>query len=176
MADRANAGDWAVFDLEPGSSQDDLQRAYRRRRALYDAASLATYSLFAEEERQLLLDALEQAYRRLLRTFQAVPQRAAEPSADPASSATEITATPAAYLKRLRELRGLSLADIAQRTKIRPAVLEALEAEAIEVLPAPVYVRGFVIQIARLLGAPEPEALAQRYLSRLASLREGALR
>jgi flagellar biosynthesis protein FlhG len=169
MSDHPASTDWAAFDLAPGASLEDLQRAYRRRRSLYGPTSLATYSLFAEEERQLVLDALDGAYRRLLASFPATPHQEGEPRADAVPPSGDVAATPAAYLRRLRELRGMSLHDVSQRTKIRPPVLEALETEDVAVLPAAVYVRGFVIQVARLLGAPEPEGLAQRYLARLAA-------
>lgn len=176
MVDGPAAKDWAAFDLEPGASLEDLQRAYRRRRALYGSSSLATYSLFAEEERQAVLDALDDAYRRLVASLPAAPRVEGEPLGSEAAPALDLTATPAAYLRRLRELRGVSLADVSQRTKIRPAVLEALESETFDALPAAVYVRGFILQVARLLGAPEPEALAQRYLARVAERREVAAR
>ncbi|NWF99344.1 MAG: helix-turn-helix domain-containing protein, partial [Thermoanaerobaculaceae bacterium] len=162
MTEDPTAQDWASFGLEAGASLEELQRAYRRRRALYEAATLATYSLYTEEERLRLVEALEQAYRRLLATFPPSPAATGAPPADATPPPTGLTSTPAGYLRRLRELRGLSLADIAQRTKIRPAILAALEAEDVALLPAPVYVRGFVLQIAKLLGAPDPEALARR--------------
>ena len=65
----------------------------------------------------------------------------------------------------------LKLAEVTDTTKIRTAVLEDLEAERFDRLPADVYVRGFVIQLARLLGIPEPEALAVHYLKKLSSVR-----
>ncbi len=169
MVDEPTERDWARLGLAPGVSREALEEAYRRRRALYDGTSLATYSLYSDEERQAHLVTLEASYRRLLARF---PAASAPPPPSPAQQpAVELTATPAGYLKRLRELRGLSLADISQRTKIRPAILAAIEAEDVTLLPAPVYVRGFVLQIAKLLEAPDPEGLARRYLARLASRR-----
>ena len=54
-------------------------------------------------------------------------------------------------LKRVRESRGIELADIAQRTKIGITHLRSIEAERWEALPAPVYLRGFVVELARYL-------------------------
>ena len=39
--------------------------------------------------------------------------------------------------------RGLAIAEVAADTRINPAYLEAMEAERWELLPAPVYARGF---------------------------------
>lgn len=47
-------------------------------------------------------------------------------------------------LRSTRERRGLSIAEVAQDTRISPRFLEALEAEQFDELPAPVYVRGFI--------------------------------
>lgn len=69
------------------------------------------------------------------------------------------------FLKRIRELRRYSLDDIAQVTKISKTYLHAIEEELYDKLPAPVFVRGFLLQYARTLKIPaEPVALA--YMAR----------
>jgi flagellar biosynthesis protein FlhG len=57
--------------------------------------------------------------------------------------------------ERLR--RKLTLASIVERTKIRPAYLQAIEEERFGDLPAAVFVRGFLREYARCLGAPGEE-------------------
>ncbi len=47
--------------------------------------------------------------------------------------------------------RGLAIAEVAADTRINPAYLEAMEAERWELLPAPVYARGFFRSYARYL-------------------------
>jgi flagellar biosynthesis protein FlhG len=54
-------------------------------------------------------------------------------------------------LRRVREQRGLELSDIAQRTRISERHLRSIEEERFDELPAAVYVRGFVGQVARIL-------------------------
>lgn len=68
-------------------------------------------------------------------------------------------------LKRIRELRRYSLDDIAQITKISKTYLIAIEEEAFAKLPAPVFVRGFLLQISRTLKIP-PEPVAAAYMAR----------
>lgn len=55
-------------------------------------------------------------------------------------------------LKRARELRGISLKEIADSTKISKRFLEAIERNDLNALPAPVFTRGFVREYARYLG------------------------
>ncbi len=67
-------------------------------------------------------------------------------------------------LKKIRQMRGLSLEDIAERTKIRKTYIEYLEEEQFTFLPAPVYVKGFVIMIAGMLDLP-PQRVAEDYMT-----------
>jgi hypothetical protein len=66
-------------------------------------------------------------------------------------------------LMRLRESKGISLEQIAQRTKISMTHLRAIEANQYDKLPARVYVRGFVSQYARFLNLPQ-ERVCESYL------------
>jgi cytoskeletal protein RodZ len=64
-------------------------------------------------------------------------------------------------LKSKRELKGLSIGDLSRATKIKEHSLEALEGGRIDELPAPVFVRGFVIAYARAVEADERELLGR---------------
>ncbi len=65
-------------------------------------------------------------------------------------------------LKRERELRGVSLDEVAAATRISPRFLHALENEQWEKLPGGIFNRGFVRAVARYLGMDE-EALIAEY-------------
>jgi cytoskeletal protein RodZ len=71
------------------------------------------------------------------------------------------------YLVRERELRSLRLEEISQRSRISLKVLQALEEDDGEALPAAVYVRGFLRAYARHVGLDESELLL-RYEDRTA--------
>ncbi|WP_027893960.1 helix-turn-helix domain-containing protein [Calidithermus chliarophilus] len=62
--------------------------------------------------------------------------------------------------ERLREARaakGLGVAEVAGRLKLRPAMVEALEGEAWEQLPEPALTRGYLRNYALVLGLdPKP--------------------
>ncbi|HKI86540.1 MAG TPA: helix-turn-helix domain-containing protein, partial [Thermoanaerobaculia bacterium] len=63
------------------------------------------------------------------------------------------------WLKQQRELRGVALRDISDETKISLRYLEALESNRFDVLPAQVFVRGFLRQYARFVGLDADEAV-----------------
>jgi cytoskeleton protein RodZ len=63
-------------------------------------------------------------------------------------------------LRRERELRGITLAEISESTKISKRWLKALEDEEFETLPGGVFNRGFVRSYAHFLGINEEEAVA----------------
>jgi flagellar biosynthesis protein FlhG len=69
-------------------------------------------------------------------------------------------------LQRVRESQGVEIEDIAQQTKIAPAHVRAIEFEDFGKLPAQVYTRGFVQQIAKLLGL-DPTQVTRTYLRRM---------
>ncbi|MCM2278833.1 MAG: helix-turn-helix domain-containing protein [Oligoflexia bacterium] len=109
------------------------------------------------------------------------PQPAAQPPAFPgaiqrASRASELASSLAReieaetewtglFLKRVREMRNISIEELSAITKISKTYLQAVEEENYPKLPAPVYVRGFVNQMARALKLPQ-EKVSAAYMSR----------
>ncbi|HEV7922495.1 MAG TPA: helix-turn-helix domain-containing protein, partial [Thermoanaerobaculia bacterium] len=65
-------------------------------------------------------------------------------------------------LRREREIRGISLKEISDATKISKRFLEAIERNDHKTLPAPVFTRGFVREYARDLGL-NAEEMVNRY-------------
>lgn len=66
-----------------------------------------------------------------------------------------------AYLRELRERRGISLDEVSRQTRVPSRYLEALEASRLAELPAPVFVRGFIRAYCQALGEPPEHALAR---------------
>jgi cytoskeleton protein RodZ len=64
-------------------------------------------------------------------------------------------------LRREREMRGVSLDEIAQRTKIGTRLLKALEEEQFDLLPGGIFNKGFVRAYANYLGMDEEQAIAE---------------
>lgn len=66
-----------------------------------------------------------------------------------------------ASLRRERELRGVSLQEIAASTKIGVSMLKAIEEDQLDKLPQGLFVRGFVREYARFLALDEQKILTE---------------
>jgi curved DNA-binding protein CbpA len=180
---------YGVLGIGLRATPEQVERAYRHAAGLYDEEALATYSLLDAEERQQARERVEAAYA-VLRdaarrhqydvslglvsaasapAYAAAPESAAGPARPPIVVLPEPVTGP--DLKRFRESRGISLRDIAAASKVGIRYLEYIEAERCELLPAPVYLRGFVQQYARTVGL-DPRPTAESYLARIAGARQ----
>jgi cytoskeleton protein RodZ len=70
------------------------------------------------------------------------------------------------WLRQQRELREVSLREVADVTKISIRYLEALEQDRFDVLPAPVFAKGFLRQYASYVGL-KPDDVVNSYLNAL---------
>jgi cytoskeletal protein RodZ len=66
--------------------------------------------------------------------------------------------SPGEYLKRERELRGVSLKDISEVIRVSLNLLEALERDDYDMLPHPAYVKGYIKSYCKYLGLDENDA------------------
>jgi flagellar biosynthesis protein FlhG len=176
---------YAVLGLEPRASSEQVERAYRFCLELYGEGALATYTLLdpeeAEEQRTRVREAYEvltdeqkrQAYDSA-RGFQppdppVLPLPAPSPRGQHEEPALPKVLS-GAELRRIREARGVSLRHIASVTKIGMRYLEYIEEDRFALLPAPVYLRGFLQEYARLVGI-DPRRTAEAYMLRLPAAR-----
>lgn len=171
---------YAALGLEPRASRDEVERAYRFSLELYDEGALATYSLLEPAEAEAQRARVREAYEVLSDEHKRQAYDAAQgflppetpvlpfPSPKHPRDAPELPAVlTGAELRRMREARGVSLRHIASVTKIGLRHLEYLEEDRFQLLPAPVYLRGFLQEYARLVGI-DPRRTADAYMSRLA--------
>ena len=180
-----------VLWTHQSASDEDLRRAYKRQRELYQPGSLPLSSLLkgdqlrteqarVEEAHDTLLDPLRRkAYDASVFPAQEAEAPARNTALDSALEAersmlqgelareingeTEFTGT---LLRKVRESHGIELHEIAQLTKISSSHLQAIEAERFADLPALVYTRGFVQQLAKFLKL-DPTQVSKTYLRRL---------
>ncbi len=68
------------------------------------------------------------------------------------------------WLRRQREIREIPLREIADVTKISLRYLEALEQDRFDVLPAPVFARGFLREYSKYVGL-DPDEVVNSYLT-----------
>lgn len=93
------------------------------------------------------------------------PPLPSRPPAPPAQPVVEDGPWSGDVLRQVREARGLSLQQIAERTKVTRHHIENIEAERFGALPAPVYLRGILVAVARELRL-DGQRVARSYLER----------
>lgn len=188
------APDFSFYDIlgtHRGATDEDIRRAYKRQKDMYQPESLSLTSILngtqlsqavanIDEACDTLLDPLRRrAYD--LSHFPEPEQpkgglAAQEDSALAAerqllrdelnreiSAETEFTG---ALLSKVRESLGIEIEEIARRTKISASHLRAIEAEEYQSLPALVYTRGFLQQVAKCLEL-DPSQVTRTYLRRM---------
>jgi len=170
---------YEVLETEPGVSDEEIRRAYRSLKEIYSPGSAVVAGLYdpgdltalhqrigaahdtlfsPERRRSYDLSLPEADLGRAVRAAARAPHRHVDKLSDDRPGATPGALALAAdeevsgsVIRRLRESRGLELADIAHQTKISERHLRSIEEERFDELPAPVYVRGYVMQFARAL-------------------------
>jgi len=76
------------------------------------------------------------------------------------------------WLRQQRELREIDLREIADRTKISVRYLRAMEQDRFDLLPGPIFARGFLREYAKYLGL-DPDEAVNFYLSTRQEANEG---
>ncbi len=186
---------YEILETEPGVSDEEIRRAYRTVKDNYASGSMVIAGLYDEHELAALHARINSAHDTLFAPDRRRLYDLALPEADLARAvraAAQVTRVPVAaggaataedrpevadaaidanaevtgaFLKKVREIRGLELGDISQRTKISERYLRALEDEQFGDMPAAVYVRGYVTEYARALRL-DPQRVAESYLVR----------
>ncbi len=181
-----------------GASEEEVRRAHKRQREVWNDDSLATISLFDPDELAREHALLDEAHdvlldppRRRAYDVSVFPDHEAPPVPSPAdrvlsdaiaSELRELQAQVArelgpdtefsgTLLRRIRESRGVELKEVAAKTKISGVHLAAIEEEAFDRLPPLVYVRGFLVEVAKFLRL-DPSQVARTYLRRAKELLE----
>jgi len=180
---------YEVLGVPRGASDEEVRRAYKRQRERFAIGSLPLVSILDDDQVRAELRRVQEAYDTILdpvrrraynlSTFPDLDEDGPPtPTRLPASTeqlmlqaeiAREIhaeTEFTGDLLRKVRESQSVSLEDIASSTKITVAHLTALEEERFDELPAHVYVRGFVQQLARFLKLDSSQ-VAKTYLRRM---------
>jgi hypothetical protein len=169
----ARPEDWEVLGLEPDADVAQVRRAHRYRRSLYEPASLASYNLLEDDEREAMLTKIDEAYRRIIGstpTVTATPAPVAASPVDapvPTGPAPDPASEPGAHLRHHRLSRGVTLHQVAAETKIGVPILEQIENERFDELPALAFVRGHVHQFAREIKLPNAYEFAKLYIAKM---------
>jgi flagellar biosynthesis protein FlhG len=186
---------YELFGIEPTASDEQVRRANRSVRQIYAKDSVVVGGLYSKARLEKLRHRLEDGYETLMdpakrRAYDhelfpdGIPVRSerslrlrTEPSLSvpaeerpPMPDFDEDVVFTGELMRQVREARGLNLREISDRTKIGLGYLEAIEGETFGKLPAPVYVRGFLVEYAKMLELDVPRVL-DTYLPRFRKVR-----
>ena len=174
MDEEALQASYDRLGLSPDASIREVERSFRELRDLYGDESLATYSLLEFADRQEKLESLQDAHDRIMqsRLLSSHGDGAAIVVDEQHLLADRIVCVdadprimPGRFLQQMRETRGLSISDVAERTKVGSFQLQGIEDQRFDVLPAPVYLRGFLKEFARVVDAPDAEILVDSFMA-----------
>jgi flagellar biosynthesis protein FlhG len=179
---------YEILEINPTATPKEIQRAYEHAKETFHADSLAVYSLFSEEEVKEIQSFIEEAYRVLMDEalrksydqsyFQTVGGQSIEKPLEAQGVSrgkkTSLSFTGLSFnadeelyhgktLKQVRERMGVELQAISKETKISVKILEWIEEEAFEKLPALVYLKGFLKNYAQSLGL-DPQKVIEEYM------------
>jgi flagellar biosynthesis protein FlhG len=186
---------YKVLGIDRSATDDEVRRAFKLQREIFQEESLPLSSLvddkkLREEQARILeaYDTLLDPQRRRAYDLSVFPKDgragADEQKRGPTATEAELAQLQAelareisaetqftgALLRKAREAQGIEIQDIATITKISPMHLRAIEAEDLQALPAAVYVRGFLQQIAKALKL-DPTQVTRTYLKRVRAAR-----
>jgi flagellar biosynthesis protein FlhG len=179
---------YEILEINPTATIKEIQRAYEHAKETFHVDSLAVYSLFSEEEVKEIQSSIEEAYRVLMdealrRNYdqsnsQTVegqpPEKPSEAQEVSKEKKTSLSFTGLSFsvdeelyrgktLKQVRERMGVELWAVSKETKISMKILEWIEEEAFEKLPALVYLKGFLKSYAQSLGL-DPQGVIEEYV------------
>lgn len=179
---------YEILEVSSTATAKEIQRAYEHAKETFHADSMAVYSLFSDEEVKEIQEAIEEAFRVLMDEalrrsydqshFQTVgghpPEKPPEVQGISRGKKTPLSFTGLSFnveeglyrgktLKQVRERMGVELQTISKETKINIKVLEWIEEEAFEKLPALVYLKGFLKSYAQSLGL-DPQKVIEEYM------------
>lgn len=198
---------YQILNVSGGASTTEIRRAYMNTLEIYKEDSIATYSLFSSEQREIFLQAIEKAFDTLIDDN----KRAAynrmlvdTGQVDPGTFFKQSSEKPAAYsntqgiskeksltqwvqkkseapeikslidqmlskellsgkdLKQLREAFGIEIQEIYGITRISSAVLNMIEADKFDDLPAEIYLKQFLKSYAEILQI-DPQHVIEGY-------------
>ncbi|MBI3802640.1 MAG: helix-turn-helix domain-containing protein [Nitrospirae bacterium] len=160
---------YEVLEVSYRATWGEIQKAYELARKTYGTDSAAAYSLFDREDREQIYKKIEEAYRTLIdqekrkkydesisKEIEALAEPVAAPAEAPAPSllldeTTEPGEINGKVLKQMRERQGISVQEIADRTRINITYLLHIEEDNFKSLPAEVYLRSYLLQYAKML-------------------------
>lgn len=184
---RAHQTLYDLLSVEPYTSEEEIRRAYKGLLERFNPDGFIAYGLYSRTQAEALRNQFDEAYQILSdpikrqeynsKTFpEGLPPR--KPHLIPTTFSTKLrplieqhvaqeyarqNVLDGPHLKKLRQKYEITLEAIHERTKISLYTLNCIEQHLFIDLPAEVYVKGFLKQLAHVLSLPQ-EQLVSQYL------------
>jgi len=167
---------YEILEIAPTATPQEIQKAYEHAKETFHSDSLAIYSLFSEEEIKRIQLAIEEAYHVLideerrkaydqsnfkmtdnsiLRNRFEEEEKSKENRGPLAFKEISMNIGEVNYcgktIREIRERMGIDLKEVSKETKINLKILEYIEGEMLDKLPAPVYLKSFLKSYAQVL-------------------------
>ncbi len=162
---------YEILEVPYHAAWNEIQRAYELAKKTYEKEAIASYPLFDFQDREQLMKKVEEAYRILsdkekrrqydetlvkdvkeiakqMSISAPTPEAPLPPPSDEVPLSGEINGST---LKGIRERKGISIQEIADRTRINLTYLISIEEDNFRLLPAEVYLRSYLRQYAQAL-------------------------
>lgn len=178
-----------ILEIPSSSSGKEIQNAYLKARNTYSADNPKLHSVFSKTERQDLLQLIDQAHSVLShpkrrKAYDKKISKQEKPQASQKVFNKNNMAIQSMYkknsifekqiaqqdvfdgpfLQSVRNYKNITLDDISLVTRIGKPYLIAIEKNEYQVLPAPVFVRGFLAQYAKCLSL-DPNKVVKSYMA-----------
>lgn len=179
---------YEILEVGPKATEEEIRIAYDKLRAIYSQTTPGITLLFTAEEVKEIHDKVEEAFRvlrdpRSHREYDLMIRGEGEMTTVPAPSiiVTHRVLSPKQIaealggdevhwsgesLGKIRRYLSLEIDEVAVEIKVSKHNLEAIEAEDIDELPAPVYLKGFLKVYAKALGL-DSKQVTDEYLARI---------
>ena len=171
---------YEVLEVSYRATWGEIQKAYELARKTYGPDSIASYSLFGADDQDVIFKKVEEAYQTLIdqekrRRYDEDLAKGVQELAGqvPVAGAESVESLPVdaplsdevtgKVLKQIRERRGISIQEIADRTRINITYLYFIEEDNFRSFPAEVYLRSYLAQYARILHL-DTQALVEGYM------------
>ena len=171
---------YEILEVQPRASQADIETAYLKAKQTYSLNNQNLYNVFSEQEASAWLQLIEEAYsiigkpknRELYNQELHLNLQSSESIQVPKGyGETPLSVYPidsqmedliekqdlfdGLFLKKIRMYKQVDLQEFSRKTCIAVRHLYAIENNNFPVLPAPVFVRGYIIQYCKILDLNE---------------------
>lgn len=152
---------YEVLGVSADSSISEVEVAYRELLKVFDPKSPGLSALWSKEQIEALRHEIEEAYLAIKQKKQEEKKKRSSKTIPQTSEAPTVQheVLSGGLLRELRQKMGLSLQEVADKIKVRPSILKAIEEESLKDLPPWIYVKGFLKLYAKFLGLDPAEVI-----------------